>query len=109
MSVEFDQENNFNKNFERTISKSNGSKMNTYLIKKGYAKNEKQANLILLGISLLCILITIFVFYTFVLGNNKKPVSSPNAKIIQEYRAQGLTGKALMDKMREDRKAGILK
>jgi hypothetical protein len=72
MSVQFDQENSFNKTFDRTFAKSNSSKMSTYLIKKGYAKNEKQANVILLGISAISILITIVVLNTTVFGGYKK-------------------------------------
>lgn len=111
MSVEFDQENNFNKNFNRSFSNSNSSKMNAFLIKKGYAKNEKQANMILLGISLISIFITIVILNMTVFGGSffNKKTTNQNAKIIKEYQAQGLKGKALFDKLEEDRKAGIIK
>ncbi|MFA6430075.1 MAG: hypothetical protein WC229_03590 [Candidatus Paceibacterota bacterium] len=111
MSVEFDQENSFDKKFERTIAKKKGSKMNAFLIKHYFAKNEKQANMILLGVSLVSLLLTAVILNVSVFGGsffNKKTLS-PNAKIMQEYKDQGLSGKALMDKIREDKKTGISK
>jgi hypothetical protein len=109
MSIEFEQENNFNQAFNRTISKNSGSKMNSFLIKHYIAKNEQQANMILLGISVLCIITTAIIMNVFIFGNRAKPVNNPNAAKIEEYRKQGLTGKALFDKIQEDRKAGIIK
>ncbi len=72
MSVQFDQENSFDKKFERTIAKNKGSKMNAFLIKHYFAKNEKQANMILLGVSGVSILITIIILSTTVFGSYKK-------------------------------------
>ena len=111
MSVEFDQENSFNKTFMDNNRKSSSSKMSAYLIKKGYAKSEQQANKILIIISLLFIILTIFSYYQFVFGGNlfQKKVNTENAKIIQEYREQGLKGKELLDKINEARQSGILK
>ncbi len=105
MPVEFDQENNFNKTFNRTFAKNNGSKMSAYLIKKGYVKNEKQANLILLGMSAVFICITIVVLNTTVFGGGlSKKSSNSDTKVIKEYQAQGLKGKVLIDKIRETKK-----
>jgi len=111
MPVEFDQSNDFNKKFEKVLASKKDSKMNTFLIKHYIAKDEKQANIILLGISAIFLVLTFFVFYTFVFGNGFKSASnsSQNAKVIEEYRKQGLKGKALLDKMQADRKAGIIK
>lgn len=111
MSVEFDQENSFDKKFERTIANKKGSQMNAFLIKHYFAKNEKQANVILLSVSLIAIILTVVILNVSVFGGslfNKKTLNQ-NAKIIQEYKKQGLTGKALMDKIRIDTEAGILK
>lgn len=105
MSVEFDQENSFNKTFNRTFEKNSGSKMSTYLIKKGYAKNEKQANMILLGISALSICITVIVLNMTVWGGSLfKKSSTQNTEALKEYQAQGLKGRALIEKIRETKK-----
>jgi hypothetical protein len=106
MPVVFDQENSFNKTFNRTFAKSNSSKMSAYLIKKGFAKNEKQANIVLLGISAISIIITIVVLNTTVFGGSLfgKKTTSSNIKAVKEYQAQGLKGRALIDKIIETKK-----
>ena len=118
MPVEFDQENSFDKKFERTIAKNKGSKMNAFLIKHYFAKNERQANMILLGVSFVSILLTVIILNVVVFGggvsgkkiiNNQPRPVNPNFKIIEGYKAQGLTGKALSDKIKEAKASGVLK
>jgi len=111
MPVEFDQENSFNKTFNNNFSKTRDSKMNAFLIKHNFARNEKQASMILFGVSVVFFVLTIFVFSTFVFGNNisVNKASPETTKAIETYKTQGLTGRALMNKMQEDRKNGILK
>jgi len=111
MPVEFDQENSFNQNFNKNFAKSNVSKINLFLIKHKFAKDDKQANIILLGVSFVSIVLTAVILNVSVFGGGflKKKTTNQNAKILKEYQAQGLKGKALFDRIQADKKAGILK
>lgn len=60
MSVQFDEERNFNETFHKSIS-GNNSKMVEWLIKKGLAKDEKGAKAILIIVALICFALTVFV------------------------------------------------
>jgi hypothetical protein len=64
MSVEFEENNSF-KNLYAQGNHSN-SGMVSYLIKKGFAKSEKGANQILVTISIIFILISIYIFMVYV-------------------------------------------
>lgn len=111
MPVEFDQENSFNKTFNRTFAKSNSSKMSAYLIKKGYAKNEKRANMILLSVSFIFIIITVFVFKSAVFSS-QKPLSDRDieiSKAVEEYKKTGISSTDFRRKISEDIQSGKIK
>jgi hypothetical protein len=110
MSVEFEQENDFNRIYRAQQRRLRGFSMINFLIKVGLVKDEKQANIFLICTIVVVILLTIFIFYRFVFGGFIIPkVNDFNTKIMQEYRDQGLTDKALFDKITEDRKSGLIK
>ena len=109
-SVEFNQD----KDFQRLTKDATNSSFVRFLIKKGFAKDEKQANIILISISVISLITTAVVVYTFVLGGTlpnfgAKKIQNDNAKVIQEFRDQGLKGAELMKKIQEARQAGIIK
>ncbi|MFA6430541.1 MAG: hypothetical protein WC229_01460 [Candidatus Paceibacterota bacterium] len=111
MSIEFDQENSFNKTFSKAYSKSGDSKIVAYLIKKRFAKNEKQANMILLGIAVLCILLTLSIIKTTVYPASA-PVSQRTREISQtmsEYRKAGLPLSEIRKRIAEDIQSGKIK
>ena len=107
MSVIFDENNNFN---NRRIDE-NDSKLVNYLVVKRFAKNKDQANLILLSVSILFIILSSLIIYFFVFGGNflKDTHKNPYTKVVDKYRAQGLKGKALMDKVIMDKQSGLIK
>jgi len=110
MGVEFEQENDFNRSFRVQQESSGGFSIINFLIKRGWVKDENQANKALVVIIVFVIIVTAFIFYKFVFGGSILPEkASPNAKIIQGYRDQGLTGQALFERMMEDRKSGLIK
>lgn len=105
-SIEFNQDNT-----GRRIQSdaANNSFMARILIKKGFAKDLEQANLILISISLIFFIITMVVIL-FTFFYSPKPASnSNNDKIIKEYKDQGLRGKELSNKIREAMKTGLIK
>lgn len=111
MSIEFDQESSFNKTFIKAYSKSGDSKMVAYLIKKGIVKNEKQANTILLGIAVLCILLTLSIIKTVVYPTSA-PISPRNqeiSKAMLEYKNAGLPLSEIRKRIAEDIQSGKIK
>lgn len=108
--MEFNQD----KGFQRLSKDAGNSSFNRFLIKKGFAKDDNQANIILLSISAISLITASVIFYVFVLGGSlpnfgAKKTQNDNAKIIQEYRDQGLKGPELMKKIQEARQAGLIK
>jgi hypothetical protein len=105
MPVEFEQNNDFRRSFAQ---EQNSSGMSRFLIKNGLAKDTDQSNIILISVCIIFIIITSIILYnTF-----KSPSSntnSPNALIIKSYIDQGLKGKALIDRLNQDRAAGLIK
>ena len=60
MSVEFN-EGNFNQSFAQSSGRSSKSiGLTAWIIKKGWAKNESQANVIMIVISIICFGLAIF-------------------------------------------------
>lgn len=59
MSVEFDEEKNFNSAYNQSVSGST-SGLTSWLIKKGWVKDEKGAQYIMLLIIALCFGLTFF-------------------------------------------------
>ena len=91
-SIEFEQNKDLNKNFTRIQTDTAGSAFARFLIKKGYAENIEQTNIILLAISAVSFILMLFIMYFFVFGAPLPSFSSSsnnNAKIIKEYRDQG--------------------
>jgi hypothetical protein len=110
MEVEFEQEKDFNKIYRAQHGSSGGFSMVNFLIKRGWVKDERQANIFLIWTIIIVVILTIFIFYRFVFGGFIIPkVTNFNAKIIQEYRDQGLIGEALFDKVKEAQKSGLIK
>lgn len=111
-SIEFNQDSDPNKIFVRIQNDESNSAMIGFLIRNGYAKNIEQANIILLFISISSFVLMGAVLYFFVFGAPLPSFSSGsnnNAKIIKEYRDQGLKGPELMKKIREARNTGLIK
>lgn len=111
MTIELEQESNLDKTFEKNYSSSKKeSKMCNFLIKRGISKDRKNAEKLLIIFSITLIIISIIICYTSIFQTSVLYIpKNPNAKIIQEYRAQGLTGKALLDKIQEGRASGLIK
>ncbi len=105
MSVEFEQNNDFRRSFTQ---EQNSSGMSRFLIKNGLAKDTDQSNIILISVCILFIIVTSIILYnTF-----KSPSSNtnnPNTPIIKNYIDQGLKGKALIDRIKQDRASGLIK
>jgi hypothetical protein len=59
MPVQFEEEQNFNKSYDKVVSKKS-SGLTDWLIKKGIAKDEKGANSIMIIVMILCFGLTIF-------------------------------------------------
>lgn len=60
MPVQFEEEQNFNKSYDKVVSKK-PSGLTVWLIKKGIAKDEKGANAIMIIVMILCFALTIFI------------------------------------------------
>jgi hypothetical protein len=61
MPVQFEEEQNFNDSYNKSISKSN-SGLTAWIIKKGWAKDEKGANSMMIIVTIICFALAIFVF-----------------------------------------------
>lgn len=60
MSVQFEEEKNFNEVFYKESSKG-GSKMTEWMIKKGIVKTEKEAKIFSIVIAVICFALAIFI------------------------------------------------
>jgi len=63
MSVEFNEENNFNSQLyaqSRRTSAAGTSGLTAWIIKNGWAKDESQANAIMIGVTIVCFALAIF-------------------------------------------------
>jgi hypothetical protein len=61
MSVEFNEENDFNRSYDQSVNRiSNSDGLTAWIIKKGWAKNESQANTIMIIVAIICFAVAIF-------------------------------------------------
>jgi len=105
MSVEFEQNNDFKRSSNYGQSSSGMSK---FLIKNGLAKDTDQSNIILMSVCILIFIVTSIVLYnTF--KSSSSDTNNPNTPIIKNYMDQGLKGKALLDRIKQDRASGLIK
>lgn len=73
--VQFEEENNSSSFQSRAIlGQFRTPKMIRFLVDKGLVKNEKAAGNALVAITVICILLMIFIFYTYVLTPKKQPL-----------------------------------
>ena len=63
MSVQFEEEQNFNNSYNKSVSKSSSGGLTSWIIKNGWAKDEKGANAMMIIIMLLCFALAIFLIY----------------------------------------------
>ena len=104
VSVEFEHNNDFRRSFAQ---ERNSSGVSDFLIRNGLAKNDSQSNIILISVCILFVLVTSIVLYdTFKSSSSNINDTNP---IIKSYIDQGLKGKALFDKIRQDRASGLIK
>jgi len=113
MSVEFEEERNFNENLRKMENRINTSKISNFLIKNGFAKNQLQANILMLLISTVCLALMFFILYSVIFKTNETNTSSDindqNNKVMLQYIGQGYVGKSLMDKIAQDKQSGLIK
>lgn len=62
MNVEFEEEKR-NFSYNPTPFRTSTSKMASWVMKTGLAKNEKQATYILVALAIVCIAITVIIFF----------------------------------------------
>lgn len=81
MAVEFDTDNSRVGRLQPSVQ---NPKMTKFLIEKGIVKDEKQAFYVLLGISATCFLISVYIFWAYVIGFPVK-VSPEQIRQRQEF------------------------
>ena len=68
MGIEFNEENAMmNQAYQQQVQQANSSAFGRFLIARGIAKDDAQANMILLGIAIAAVVLTIIVIFTFVI------------------------------------------
>lgn len=68
MGIEFNEENAMmNQSYQQQVSQTNSSAFGRFLVARGIAKDDAQANMILLGIAICAVLLTLFVVFTFII------------------------------------------
>ena len=92
MPLQFEEQDSFQQKF----AQSQGQKMPgmyKWLIKNGFARNERQAEYYLIFISIICLLLAIYIYTTLVFGYSfapkKKVVPPPEIqKMLNQIKAQ---------------------
>jgi hypothetical protein len=109
--VVFEQSEESKKFTAQMHADASGSKMGNFLVKNKIAKDARQANVILLGISVLFFALMFFVFsqYVFASPTPQTTISPQDAKIIKGYISQGLHGRDLTEKVKQAKALGIIK
>jgi hypothetical protein len=68
MGIEFNEENAMmNQAYQQQVQQANSSAFGRFLVARGIAKDDTQANMFLLGIALGAVTLTIVVVFTFIL------------------------------------------
>lgn len=68
MGIEFNEENAMmNQAYQQQVQQANSSAFGRFLVARGIAKDDAQANMVLLGIALGAVTLTIVVVFTFIL------------------------------------------
>ncbi len=68
MGIEFNEENAMmNQAYQQQVQQANSSAFGRFLVARGIAKDDAQANMILLGIAIAAVVLTIIVIFTFVI------------------------------------------
>ncbi len=68
MGIEFNEENAMmNQAYQQQVQQANSSAFGRFLVARGIAKDDAQANMFLLGIALAAVVLTIIVVFTFIL------------------------------------------
>jgi hypothetical protein len=60
MSVQFEEENNFNESFKRRAASSGSGGITNWLLKNKFAKNEAGANKIMIVATIICFAVAIY-------------------------------------------------
>jgi hypothetical protein len=69
MPVEFEENNSFkNINSQANFNRRNGSGMVNCLIRNNIARDEKQANQVLIVIAIICFILSAYIFMAYGLG-----------------------------------------
>ena len=68
MGIEFNEENAMmNQAYQQQVQQANSSAFGRFLVARGIAKDDAQANMVLLGIAFGAIVLTVIVVFTFIL------------------------------------------
>ncbi len=68
MGIEFNEENAMmNQAYQQQVQQANSSAFGRFLVARGIAKDDAQANMILLGIAVAAVILTVIVIFTFVI------------------------------------------
>jgi hypothetical protein len=62
MAVEFEEEKNFSSAYNKAASKSNSS-LASWIVKNGWAKDEKGANTVMIVITIICFALAAFLIF----------------------------------------------
>lgn len=104
-NVEFEENKDLRNNINDSLIRTAPVGLSGFIIRHGWARNIKQANLILLIIALVSLLLMGFVFNRFVFSSDRSSVitakDQARIKTIRGYIDQGLRGPALLQKIKE--------
>lgn len=68
MGIEFNEENAMmNQAYQQQVQQANSSAFGRFLVARGIAKDDAQANMVLLGIAVAAVILTVIVIFTFVI------------------------------------------
>ena len=107
MSVEF-EENNIPLVKHNTSPKDNFS-LSIFFIKKGIVKDIKQYNTILTSVCVFFVIITAIIFYFTFKSPSHSNTAGVNSSVIKKYVSQGIRGKDLIKRLKQDRASGLIK
>ena len=93
MTIEFQTDTNNSNRLQPSVQ---NPKMTKFLIEKGIVKNETQAFYVLLGISIICFALSIYIFWGYVIGFPVK-VSPEQIRQQQEFEQRMLEARQNAD------------
>ncbi len=68
MGIEFNEENAMmNQAYQQQVQQANSSAFGRFLVARGIAKDDAQANMVLLGIAVAAVILIVIVIFTFVI------------------------------------------